>query len=239
VSISRSTPRPSVLGIFPHPDDEAYAAGAALAQCAAAGVRVGVLTASRGEAGVDRSAARNEAGDVGARREQELRRACAVLGVECVGILGFPDGRIADISAEEAVATLARHLRAWSPTVVLTLGDDGVYGSRDHRALGRFVGEALRGFPAVCRLACGFPRGHFDRLRRRLRRSRLDLIDYAGPLGVSREKVGLRVPTGPARRVKLEAIACHASQLRNGDPATLLGPGMLEALLDEEWYCPA
>jgi hypothetical protein len=42
-----------VLGCFPHPDDEIFAAGL-LAWCADRGAEVHLLTATRGEAGTDR-----------------------------------------------------------------------------------------------------------------------------------------------------------------------------------------
>lgn len=227
-----------VLGFFPHPDDESYAAGAALAQCAAAGLPTAVLCATRGEAGTDRLARANRPAELAQRRSDELLRACRALGVELAGFLDWPDGNLATLDPDVAQRSLRRWIDSWQPTVLLTLGADGVYGSRDHRAIERFVRSATHNTTDLTHWTCAFPLGHFEPLRRNLLRSPLDVIDYRGPLGVDAATVPLRVEVGAARARKLAALRCHASQLRNGDPNTLLGAGLLDPLLIEEWYVP-
>ena len=46
----------------------------------------------------------------------------------------------------------------------------------------------------------------------------------------------LRLDIRAVRDRKLAAIASHRSQLLCGDPLSLLRPGLVERLLDEEWY---
>ncbi|TNF27292.1 MAG: PIG-L family deacetylase, partial [Deltaproteobacteria bacterium] len=44
-----------VLGVFAHPDDEAWSAGALLTRCAQQGAEVHLVCATRGEGGSDRT----------------------------------------------------------------------------------------------------------------------------------------------------------------------------------------
>ncbi|MCA9518553.1 MAG: PIG-L family deacetylase, partial [Myxococcales bacterium] len=46
---------PTVLAVIPHPDDEVYPFGGALALAARAGARVHVAALTRGDAGQDRA----------------------------------------------------------------------------------------------------------------------------------------------------------------------------------------
>jgi LmbE family N-acetylglucosaminyl deacetylase len=76
-----------ILGVFAHPDDEVFVAGGTLAKYAARGAQAMVLSATRGQAGQIRDASAATRHTLGAVREQELRRACAILGVQQVGCL--------------------------------------------------------------------------------------------------------------------------------------------------------
>jgi N-acetyl-1-D-myo-inositol-2-amino-2-deoxy-alpha-D-glucopyranoside deacetylase len=85
-----------VLVAHAHPDDETLATGALLAEWAASGVEVHVLTATRGERGELMPGV--PAGDPGtpefvARREDELARALVSLGIHHHAFLGAPPAR--------------------------------------------------------------------------------------------------------------------------------------------------
>ncbi len=73
---------PALLAVFAHPDDETFRCGGTLALLARHGVRVYLLTATRGEGGScgDPPLCRPE--NLGGWREKELACACRVLGLE-------------------------------------------------------------------------------------------------------------------------------------------------------------
>jgi LmbE family N-acetylglucosaminyl deacetylase len=127
--------------------------------------------------------------------------------------------------------------------VVVTLGRDGVYGSLDHRAWTAIVDAAVESLAAPPRLLHAvFPPGLFSPLWRALHRRRgARLVADLDPrtLGVAAAAVDLRLDIRPERARKLAAIAALGSQLVDGDPFTLLFPGLVERLLDEEWYMVA
>jgi N-acetyl-1-D-myo-inositol-2-amino-2-deoxy-alpha-D-glucopyranoside deacetylase len=229
-----------VLGLFPHPDDEAYAAGGTLALCARGGAAVTIACATRGESGRDRTDRNRAADALGALRARELDTSCRLLGAGAPVILGLPDGGLA-ATDRAAAATLVRNVVARvRPHVVITLGRDGVYGAIDHRAWTGIVTAALAPWsPAVRVLHAAFPRGLFDSLYRALRRAggTPAVVDpEAATLGADPGQVHLRITIDAVRDRKVAAVAAHRSQLRGGDPRSFLRPGLLDALLSEEWF---
>jgi N-acetyl-1-D-myo-inositol-2-amino-2-deoxy-alpha-D-glucopyranoside deacetylase len=86
----------SVLLVHAHPDDETLATGGLSAEMASRGIRVTLLTATRGERGevVPGELSGLEGTDaLTARREQELREAAHVLGIDESYWLGQPPAR--------------------------------------------------------------------------------------------------------------------------------------------------
>lgn len=76
----------SLLAVVAHPGDEIFNFGATLAHYAALGVRVTIACATRREAG-----RAHEGTNLGAIREEELRRSCTALGADKPIFLGFHD----------------------------------------------------------------------------------------------------------------------------------------------------
>ncbi|MDH5671363.1 MAG: PIG-L family deacetylase [Myxococcales bacterium] len=223
---------PSLLAFFAHPDDESYAAGGTLALCARAGLRVRVLSATRGEAGGD-----------GARREAELQAACEILGVEPPRFVGWPDGGVAQLPASAAVAQLRDALERLAPDVVLTLGPDGAYGHADHLACTQLLSQAVDTLTPTPRvLHAVFPRGLLAPVWRSLRRHLgPKFVPLATPeaLGVAPQRPELKVDIRPVARQKRAAIAAHRSQLASLEPLHFLAPGLVEALSEQEWFVHA
>ena len=121
-----------LLGVFAHPDDEVFVAGGTLAKYTARGAEAMVLSATRGQAGQIRDAAAATRHTLGAVREQELRRACAILGVQTVACLDYLDGALRDADLEVLVAAVSDAIADFRPDIVITFGEDGAYGHPDH-----------------------------------------------------------------------------------------------------------
>ena len=128
-----------LLAVFAHPDDEAFAAGGTLAKCAASGIEVVIVSATRGEAGIEAV----PPAQAGVIREMELRRAALALGASGVRFLGYLDGTLPDADADEAIDRLITLLRELRPEVLITFGPDGISGHPDHVAIRRWVTAAF------------------------------------------------------------------------------------------------
>lgn len=243
-----------VLAILPHPDDEAYSAAGTLARAVAGGAAVTLFAATHGEHGVDHDTHLSPGADLAIKRARELTAAAAVLGAGPSVVLDLPDTALSEVDPNKLLDVLVLTIRARVPDVVVTLGFDGAYGHKDHLALTAAVFRAVRTIdrdnqrarlegaeptPAPRLLLAAFPQGLFAPLHRGLRRFRGGALVAEMPesaIGVAREAADLVVDIRAVRDTKLATIAAHRSQLRDGDPRSLLGPGVVDALLDEEWF---
>ncbi|MFG1992833.1 PIG-L family deacetylase [Actinoplanes sp. NPDC048988] len=132
----------TLLGIWAHPDDEAYLSGGLMALAAQRGDRVVCVTATRGEHGTS-DPRRWPPARLAAERATELARCLRILGVTEHHWLGCPDGGCADVPAAEAVAKLAALIGEIRPDTVVTFGLDGNTGHADHRAVARWTAAAF------------------------------------------------------------------------------------------------
>lgn len=131
----------TILGIWAHPDDEAYLSGGLMALAAAAGSRVVCVTATRGELGTGDPVAWPPALLAG-ERSGELARSLALLGVTEHHWLDLPDGGCAALDPAGPVARLAGLIDAVRPDTVLSFGPDGITGHDDHRSVGAWTDAA-------------------------------------------------------------------------------------------------
>jgi N-acetyl-1-D-myo-inositol-2-amino-2-deoxy-alpha-D-glucopyranoside deacetylase len=243
-----------LLAIVPHPDDEAYSIGGTLALAARNGVEVHVLCATRGEGGQSSDPAARSPEQIAAVRMDEMTAACRILGTRPPIFLDYPDGGLAAVNLPDAVGEIVRAIRAVKPQVVITFGADGVYGHPDHVALHKLVMPAFRAagggtrFPeetfgpahAPDRLLwTAYPRGLFrPQWEHMLRSEHADAIRQIDPdrLGVDPSEFAVSVDIGAVASLKLDAIRCHRSQLRDGEPRSLFPAGIVPLLLGVEYY---
>lgn len=150
-TVYRPAPTPRTwLGVWAHPDDEAYLSAGAMDRIVRDGGRVTVVALSDGEAGFPSDDPRPP--DV--RRQQrraELRTAMAEIGVRDVRFLGLADGAVSDACFDDridiVVDALAEIIDEIRPDVVATFGPDGVTGHPDHVACWQLV---TRAWSEVC-----------------------------------------------------------------------------------------
>jgi len=141
--MSTAAPR-RILGVFAHPDDEVFCAGGTLARAVAEGAEAMVVSATRGEAGQIRDATLATRRSLGAVREQELRDACARLGVQHVRCLDHVDGTLSSVDRLTLAGEVARIVAEFAPQVIVTFGFDGLYGHPDHIAISEATTAAVR-----------------------------------------------------------------------------------------------
>lgn len=124
-----------LMSIFAHPDDETFGCAGAFQRTTTQGNVVAVVSATRGEEGQISDPTLATAANLGEVREQELRAACAAVGVQDVAFLDYIDGHLAEASQPEAIGRIVAQIRRFRPDVVLTFDENGMYGHVDHVAI--------------------------------------------------------------------------------------------------------
>jgi len=133
-----------LMAILAHPDDESLGNGGMLAKYGAEGIKTYLVTATRGERGwFGDEQTYPGLEELGKIREDELLDAAKVLAIRHVEFLNYIDGDVDQAPPEEAIASIAGHLRHVRPDVVVTFGPFGGYGHPDHIAISQFTTAAI------------------------------------------------------------------------------------------------
>jgi LmbE family N-acetylglucosaminyl deacetylase len=167
-------------------------------------------------------------------RRRELSRAVEILGVDHHEMLGYRDSGMdgwpqnSDARAfmqaplEEAAAKLAALFQRYRPDVVVTYGEDGIYGHPDHIKAHQITVAAAASTAIPAKLYfTALPRSRMEEFQRRTRE--------AGARGGSAtpEESGVRIPGTPDEEIttfidvssvverKLESVRAHESQMSN------------------------
>lgn len=134
----------TILGIWAHPDDEAYLSGGLMASARDAGSRVVCVTATRGELGTPDPVAWPPR-RLAAERTVELARCLEILGVTEHHWLGCRDGECAAAPASDVVGRVCEVIERIRPDTVLTFGPDGITGHPDHQVVSGWATAAFEG----------------------------------------------------------------------------------------------
>jgi LmbE family N-acetylglucosaminyl deacetylase len=227
----------TILGIWAHPDDEAYLSGGLMALATDAGSRVVCVTATHGELGTPDPVAWPP-DRLAAERTVEMARCLAILGVTEHHWLGYADGGCAAVPEAAAVARLCEVLVEVRPDTVLTFGPDGITGHLDHRTVWAWAAAAFdRAAPPGARLlqaAITERRG----LRWAALHEKFDVFEAGYP--VTTPEAGLAVDLtldGGTVERKVRALAAQATQTAGLIEA--MGLGVYTEWVAEETYVQA
>lgn len=199
-----------LLGVWAHPDDEAYLSAGLMARVAGAGGRVTVVTATDGELGFPDEDSR----DLDARaalRRHEMRAAMTAAGVVDVRFLGWPDGGLAAIPVDAVAAQIADVIADVDPDMLITFGPDGVTGHDDHVAICAATTTAWQATGAGTLLFAANTTEWIERFR--ALHDDFDIWMTGEPVGVDDDDVVLDVRLDdPELDRKRIVLAGHASQ---------------------------
>ena len=223
-----------LLGIWPHPDDEAYLSAGLMARMTDAGHRVTVLTLTRGEKGTSDPELYDQP-HFGAMRETELRASLAELGVHDLRIAGYRDGECDTVDSETAVRHIAAVIASVRPDLVVTFGPDGITGHRDHRIVSGWVTEAWRRVGRA-ELLYATMTDDFVADNAELH-ERIGLFGETvdGPAAISRDRIAIACELTEAELDrKRRALAGHASQ--TAPLADVMGEDVYRRWWHTEWF---
>jgi LmbE family N-acetylglucosaminyl deacetylase len=231
-------PVATAVVVHAHPDDEAIFTGATIHRLVGRGVRVVLVTATCGEAGEPRiPLQRGET--IGQRRRDELERACELLGVDRLVMLGYrdsgahrgpyPTGSLGSAAPEDVGRRVTQLAEAEQACAVLHYDPRGIYGHVDHVQVHR------AGALAASRLGITAYEATVDGAQ--LSRGPRHLLHVAAgddaELGVPARAISLvvRADAG-ALQAKLAAMAAHSSQIG----PEYLQPDNFDSGYGQEWF---
>jgi N-acetylglucosamine malate deacetylase 2 len=115
-----------ILAVFAHPDDESFASGGLFRLAHSLNIKITLVCLTKGEMG-------NPAGvfDLEKVRSEELHNARAILGIDKLIILDYPDTHLVK-TKKEWKNDILRIIERSEPDVVLTFDPSGITGHPDH-----------------------------------------------------------------------------------------------------------
>ncbi|PZC48747.1 MAG: N-acetylglucosaminyl deacetylase, LmbE family [Chloroflexi bacterium] len=147
--IKHEGPGDHIMVIVAHPDDAEFMKAGSVAKWIGEGRKVSYLLCTSGDKGTSDPAMTPD--KMGPVRQAEQRAACAVLGVEEVVFLGYPDGLL--VNSLDLRRDISREIRRLKPSAVLTedptwryIGQEYI-NHPDHRAAGDAALDAV--FPSA------------------------------------------------------------------------------------------
>jgi LmbE family N-acetylglucosaminyl deacetylase len=186
-----------------HPDDAEFGAGGTIAKLVKEGREVVYVIVTRGDKGSgDRTITPERLARI---REEEQRNAARVLGVARVEFLGHEDGEVEDTRRLRLEVT--QQIRRWRPELIITQSPHRAFTSfyawhRDHRVTAGVVLDCV--YP-LARDHLSFPEILREDEPHAVRE--VYLIQWEEPR--------LVVDITETMDLKLGAVACHASQVRD------------------------
>ena len=188
-----------ILTIIAHPDDAEFGAAGSIAAWTAEGKTVVYVVCTGGGKGT--SDRKVSPADLERIRQQEQRAAASVLGVSEVVFLGMEDQGLED--TREFRETVVRLIRRYRPEKVISSDPYRRYlWHRDHRIVGQVVMDAL--FP-YARDHLAYP----DLLEEGLEPHKVQEALFFGT-----DEVNHWIDISDTFEIKLEALICHATQIR-------------------------
>lgn len=202
----------TVLGIWAHPDDEAFLSAGLMAAARDAGNRVVCVTATLGEHGTD-DPTRWPPHRLSAVREHELRASLAVLGVTEHHLLGLRDGSLAAQPAEAITRHLAHIITTVEPDTIVTFGPDGMTGHEDHQTLSAWSTAARAAAAPQARLLYATTTQEFVQAWQPCREQFNIFLTEGLPLRTRPSDLAVSLRLGPAAvDRKIVALRAQASQ---------------------------
>lgn len=224
----------TILGVWAHPDDEAFLSSGIMADAVRKGDRVVCMTATRGELG-SWDEERWPSESMALVRKSELETSLTILGVTEHHWLDYSDGACAEVPLEEAARRVAAIMEEIGPDSVLTFGPEGMTGHPDHEAVSAWATEAFRratGAGARLFYATKTPE-YVERLVPVL--GGTDVFAPGTPPVTPREDLGIDfVLPEDLLDLKMEALAAHRSQVEG--LLAVFGPELLREDASAEWF---
>jgi len=262
----------TLLAVHAHPDDEVFGTGGVLTRAAAEGIHTVLVCSTKGENGeihdpaLDPEEARPR---LAAIREEELRRAVEILGVDDLIFLGYRDSGMVgtpenadprnfhNADPDEAVGRVVAVIRRVKPEVVVTYDPRGSYGHPDHIAAhkatvaafdaaadpARYPEQGLAPWQAKKLYYTALSLSGLVRMGEVMRERGVPIPfgeDFdPASIAVPDEQITTRVDVGDYMEQKRAALRVHKTQIAEDHFTAMLPDDMLRGMLGTETFIRA
>ncbi len=249
-----------VLAVFAHPDDEGFGCGGVLAMLVSRGASVTLVCATNGDVGEisDPSLATPET--LAEVRQEELRRAMNVTGVQDIRFLGYRDSGMAGTEENNhpnslyqaepstVVERLVEIFRNVSPDIVFTHDPSGGYGHPDHvtvyqrttNAFSEALGSTAPKAPLLYHVC--FPRSAFRRMWQHMLDSGITppfASEEVDTIGSPDEDVTTTLDVTSFVDTKIASLECHQTQLDPNGPFAQMPKEFTRKIMSTEYFALA
>lgn len=209
-----------VVGIFAHPDDEAFGPSGTLLKMASEGYDIHLILLTDGEAGINP----DNTNDLGAVRLEEWRTATQILQTKQTYALHYPDGGLEDVTISEldhrVQPILDEIISGYSMPIqleVMTFEPNGITGHRDHIAATQLAERLAKSLNVhkiwyFCLHGSQAPLGE---------------TPYCEPSACEDNYITTKVDVSPWLTNKLRAIDAHVTQQADAEKLKQLGGELL------------
>ncbi|NQW22476.1 MAG: PIG-L family deacetylase [SAR202 cluster bacterium] len=243
----------TVLGLFAHPDDEAFGSGGTLAGLVQKGHKITVVCATNGDVGEISDPALATPENLWQVRQGELSRAMAVTGVPDVRFLNYRDSGMPGTADNDNPASLFQSdlakvegqikdiIDELAPDLVFTHDPTGGYGHSDHITVHERTTSVIEAMTAkrphlyyVC-----FPQKNFRKLWQLMTDNGItppfaeDMLDS---IGSPDDYVTTVNDVTAYVEVKRESLQCHQTQVNPNGPFGKLAPDILTEWMGTEYF---
>jgi LmbE family N-acetylglucosaminyl deacetylase len=242
----------TVVFFHAHPDDECMATAGTMAQLAAGGHRVVLVTATDGSEGEVPEGFLDPGEDLASRRRRELQASAEVLGVHRLEHWDYRDSGMVGTAAnehpgcfwqadvDEAAGRLAALLEEEQADAVTCYDENGVYGHPDHVQVHRVGVRAAE--------LAGVERVFLATVNRERVRALMEAAPELGvdggeapevdvdTFGVEESRITTEIDVSAFVELKRRAMEAHGSQIRADTFPLALPREAFAIVFGTEWY---
>lgn len=237
-----------------HPDDEALSTGGLMAKASAAGHRVFVVCATKGELGEPQPDVLEPGEELWERRVVELAESATVLGAEPPRFLEYEDSGMVDepsndnpkcfwqADVEEASQRLAAILTEIDADVLTIYDDHGLYGHPDHIQVHRVGLRAaeIAGVANVYEATVNRDRAlaSMAEMSAEMEAAGVDgpSVDDFDEFGVEEDDLSYAVDVTGHLEAKRASMAVHRSQISDQSFFLYMPPERFATVFATEWF---
>lgn len=116
-----------LLAVFAHPDDESFVSGGLFQAAKEVNIKTALVCLTRGERGKNGL----KKGDLKQIREEELKRAVKILGIDELSLWNYPDANLKRTKSRW-IPKVGKLIEKINPDILVTFDHSGITGHPDH-----------------------------------------------------------------------------------------------------------